>query len=118
MPFVNGTFVLAATAFTLVINRAKYDSLPADVRALIDETTGVEGARRVGGLYDAAEAEGREYIAKSGAEIIKPTAEEFVVFRDALKSTQEETLVGLEIKGLKARAFHARIRHLVGDVKA
>jgi TRAP-type C4-dicarboxylate transport system substrate-binding protein len=108
----------AGTAFTLVINRAKYDSLPADVRALIDETTGVEGARRVGGLYDDAEAAGREYLIKSGAEIIKPTPQEFLAFRDALKTTQDEMLAEREAKGMKARAFYARIRQLVGDTKA
>jgi TRAP-type C4-dicarboxylate transport system substrate-binding protein len=108
----------AATSFTLVMNKAKYESLPAELRALIDQTTGVEAGRRVGGLYDAAEAEGRDYIIKAGAEIIRPTPEAFVAFRDTLKATQESMLDGLEAKGLKARAFHARIRQMVGDVKA
>jgi TRAP-type transport system periplasmic protein len=107
-----------STAFTLVINRAKYDSLPAEVRDLIDETTGVEAGRRVGGLYDAAEAEGREYLVKSGAEIIRPTSAELAAFRDALKSTQEDMIAGLEAKGLKARDFHKRIRQLVEAAKA
>jgi hypothetical protein len=88
------------------------------VRALIDETTGVEGARRVGGLYDEAETAGREYLVKSGAEIIKPSAQEFVAFRDALKTTQDDMLAEREAKGIKARAFYARIRQLVGDAKA
>ena len=107
-----------ATAFTLVINRARYDALPADLRGLIDETTGIEAARRVGALYDTAETEGREYIVKSGAEIIRPTLEEFAAFRDALKPAQETMLAGLEAKGLKARDFHKRVRQLVEDVKA
>lgn len=108
----------AATAFTLVMNRAKYDSLPPELRNLIDETTGVEAARRVGGLYDTAEAAGREYLVKSGAEIVRPTPAEFGAFRDALKSTQETMLTGLEAKGLKARDFYNRARKLVGDAKA
>jgi TRAP-type transport system periplasmic protein len=108
----------AASAFTLVINRAKYDGLPADVRALIDESTGVEGARRVGALYDTAEAEGRDYFAKAGTEMIRPTVAELTVFNDALKSTQESMLDALEAKGMKARAFHGRVRQLVGDTKA
>jgi TRAP-type C4-dicarboxylate transport system substrate-binding protein len=108
----------AVSPFALVINRASYAALPADARALIDETTGVEAARRVGALYDAAEAEGREYLVKAGAEIIKPTLEEFAAFRDALKSSQDDMLAALEAKGMKARAFYARIRQLVGDTKA
>jgi TRAP-type C4-dicarboxylate transport system substrate-binding protein len=108
----------AASAFTLVINRARYDALPADIRALIDESTGVEGARRVGALYDAAEAEGRAYFVKAGTEIIRPTVAELTVFNDALKSTQDGMLAALEAKGMKARAFHARIRQLVGDTRA
>ena len=108
----------AGTAFTLVINKAKYNSLPADVRALIDETTGVEGARRVGALYDAAEAAGREYFAKGGTEFIRPTPEEFIAFNNPLKATQEQMLAEREAKGLKARELYARIRKLVGDAKA
>ncbi len=108
----------AGTAFTLVINKAKYNSLPADVRALIDETTGVEGARRVGALYDAAEAAGREYFAKGGTEFIRPTPEEFIAFNNPLKATQEQMLAEREAKSLKARELYARIRKLVGDAKA
>ena len=40
------------------------------------------------------------------------------MFNEALKSTQENMLTALEAKGMKARAFHARIRQLVGDAKA
>jgi TRAP-type C4-dicarboxylate transport system substrate-binding protein len=108
----------AATAFTLVMNKPKYDSLPADVRKLIDETTGGDAGRRVGALYDSAEAAGREYLIKSGAQIIKPTLDEFNVFSAALKPTQESMLGALEAKGLKAREFYAHVRRLVGGAKA
>ncbi len=56
--FVGGTLVLT-------MNAAKYDGLPADLRALIDETTGPAAVTAFGQRWDAADAHGRDYLAAS-----------------------------------------------------
>lgn len=107
-----------ATCFVLVMNQAKYDSLPADLRKMIDESTGVAAARELGGLYDTAEAGGRDYITKAGAKIIQPDAAAFKAFHDALTATQANMLKDVDGKGLPASAYYKRVRELVAGAKA
>jgi TRAP-type C4-dicarboxylate transport system substrate-binding protein len=106
-----------AVTFALVMNGKKYDSLPADLRKLIDDTTGVEGARRVGAKYDQAEAAGREYVLANKAEIIVPTAEEAMAFRKPVIPLVEETIKAVEDKGWPARQFFADFRKRVNVVQ-
>lgn len=110
----NVTELNSATAtFALVINQKRYDALPADLRALIDQNSGVETARRIGALYDKAEAEGREYVVKAGVKITVPTEEERKAFRDAAAPVVERTVAGLEAKNLPAKAVLQKLRAAV-----
>lgn len=103
----------AAATFALVINQKRYDSLPADLKALIDQTTGVAAARRVGAVYDQAEAAGREYVLKSGVKITVPTDAERKAFRDASAPVIERTVAALEGKSLPARAVLKKLQAAV-----
>ena len=57
---------VSSATFALVMNPAKYDSLPADLKALIDKTTGPAAAERFGKMWDEAEVEGKEIDARQG----------------------------------------------------
>ena len=52
------------------MNPAKYNSLPADLRALIDQTVGPQAAEKCGKLFDQAEIEGKQKFISKGIEII------------------------------------------------
>ncbi|WP_372656500.1 TRAP transporter substrate-binding protein [Hydrogenophaga sp.] len=106
-----------AATFGLVMNGKKYDALPADLRKLIDDTTGVEGARRVGALYDASEAAGRLYMLENKAELIEPTAEEAMAFRKPVMPLVDETIKATEDKGWAARPFYTELRTRVNAAK-
>src|SRR5262249_30301973 len=54
-------FMIGTLGF--VMNTARYDALPADLRAVIDETTGPAAAAALGRAWDAAEQHGRDYMA-------------------------------------------------------
>ena len=99
--------VLNATAatFGLVMNEQKYRSLPEDLRKLIDDTTGVAAARRVGKVYDDAEAAGRAYVAGAGVEIIDPTAAEAEAFRAPTLAISDKIFAGAGAKGAELKAF-------------
>ena len=106
-----------AVTFAVVMNAAKYDSLPADLRKLIDDSTGVDAARRVGATFDAAEAAGRKYMVDHKVEVISPTAEEQQVFKKPVKPLVGETIKAAEDKGLPARKFYDELRTRVNQVK-
>lgn len=107
----------AAGLFVILMNRAKYDSLAPDLRKLIDETTGIAAARRVGAAWDRAEAAGREYFLGKKAEIVVPDAAQHKAFRAAAKPVIDQTLADLEAKGMPAKAFFAALARQVQAAK-
>ena len=106
-----------AVTFALVMNEKKYESLPADLKKLIDDSTGVEEARRVGAKYDEAEAAGRKYLLDNKVEIIVPTAEEQQAYKTPVVPLVNETLEAATAKGLPAKKFYDDLRARVNDVK-
>ena len=106
-----------AVTFAVVMNEKKYDSLPADLKKIIDETTGVEEARRVGAKYDEAEAAGRKYLIENKVDIIVPSAEEQQAFKAPLQPIVKEVIDAVQAKGLPAQKFYDDLRSRVNQVK-
>lgn len=106
-----------AVTLGLAINEKKYESLPADLRKLIDDSMGVGAARRFGAKFDDAEAAGRRYFVDKKVEIIMPTAEEAQAFRTPLMPLVAQGVEAVQAKGLPARAFFDDLRARVNAVK-
>ena len=107
----------SAVTLGLAMNEKKYDALPADLRKLIDDSTGVEAARRFGAKFDEAEAAGRRYLVEKKVEIILPSVDETQGFRVPLKSVVEQTIEAGQAKGLPARIFFEDLRARVNAVR-
>jgi TRAP-type C4-dicarboxylate transport system substrate-binding protein len=67
---IPGTPTLYTTSFFLVMNQARYDGLPADVRKVIDDTTGMVFATEAGNVWDSAGAAVRKMVAEKGNTIL------------------------------------------------
>jgi len=103
----------SAGFFSLVANADMMKKLPKDLHKLVVDTTGPEGGRRVGGLYDAAETEGRKVFEKAGVEIISIDGAAAEPFKKLADVPTEEQAAALEAKGLKARALLDKARGMV-----
>lgn len=57
---------LYTSVFVLAMNKAKYEGMPADLRKILDEHTGMRMAEWVGKVWDDIEAPGRTKAAQSG----------------------------------------------------
>ncbi len=67
---------LATATFAFAMNPAKYNSLPADLKALIDKNTGPAAAEQFGREWEAAEKHGRDELIKQGVQMhVLPEAE-------------------------------------------
>jgi TRAP-type C4-dicarboxylate transport system substrate-binding protein len=89
----------------LVMNAARYDSLPADLRDILDASAGAKAAGRVGQLWDAAEQHGREYMLANNA-VMKPLPPaELDAVKARLAPLTEESIQALEKNGKPAKAF-------------
>lgn len=105
-----------AVTFALVINTKRYESLPADLQKLVYDSTGVDAARRVGALYDDAEAAGRKYLQDHKVTFVTPTAVEQQAFRAPLSPIVKDVIDQAQAKGLSAQAFYDELRMRVNKV--
>ncbi len=98
--------VMEPTFFTatlvLVMNKAKYDALAPDLRAIIDETTGPAAAEQLGQRWDLAQQHGREAMlaAKVGINTLPPA--EVEKLRAALQPLVREAAETLDKAGRPA----------------
>jgi TRAP-type transport system periplasmic protein len=109
--------VVAVNIFTTsqftIMNLDKYKSLPADLRAIIDELSGNWGAEFAGTAWDKAEEEGLEAIRKAGVQLHKISEAERAAWRAKTKVVEEEWVRTMEAKGLPAKQALADLRELI-----
>lgn len=103
---INGGVV----TFALVMNPDSYGKLPEDLRRLIDESTGLEGAKRVGTTSDQADQHGLEYMRKAGIEIVSLEAEDAKKYEAVAGKLTEDRVAELEKQGLPAREALSRLK--------
>lgn len=105
---------LSAAVFAVFMNKAKYESLPPDVRKVLDETTSPASGywRRVGEIWDRGEVAARKAVVDRKSEIYVLPREERRRWRDAVRALDEKWAAGLEAKGLPGKALLAEARAL------
>jgi len=89
------------TSFVFMMNQAKYDALPADVKKIVDEMSGEFAARMLGRGWDKVDRRGMAFMQAAGVSFTKADA----AFVNAVKARTgglEDTWVkAAEAKGLK-----------------
>ena len=99
---------MAAATFAMVMNPAKYNSLPADLRALIDKETGVNGAVSFGKAWQAQEKFALNLeTTKKGLQIIDLPEGEVAKLKALAKKQTEDSIAALDKQGKPAKAFMA-----------
>jgi len=102
------------TAFATFMNKKKYESLPADVRRILDETTSARAGywRKVGASWDAAEVPGRKAVLDRKNEIFVVSGDDRKKWRDAVRGLDDKWAAEMEKKGLPGRALLKETREL------
>lgn len=96
---------VSSATFAVVMNQAKYDALPADLKAIIDKTTGPAAARAFGTAWDKAELEGKRSMTEKGVTQTTLPDAEVAKFKAIVAPQVEAALKDAESKG-PARAFY------------
>ncbi|WP_372053819.1 TRAP transporter substrate-binding protein [Tistrella mobilis] len=99
--------------FIFAMNKAKYDGLPEDLKAVIDRNSGADFAREIGKAWLAAEDVGRKAYTDRGTTIAKLTPDELAAFRTALAPVEARWIEDAASKGIDAAALVARARERV-----
>jgi TRAP-type C4-dicarboxylate transport system substrate-binding protein len=104
------------TTFQISMNQGTYDSLPDDLKEVVDKNSGEEFAKEVGQVWRNSEEGGIKVALDDGNELITLTEEEMQAFRTALEPVvqrwiDEVTSKGLDGQGLVEAARAAIAKH-------
>jgi TRAP-type C4-dicarboxylate transport system substrate-binding protein len=99
--------------FIWAMNKAKYDALPDDLKAVIDANSGFHASALAGRAHDTGDTEGRDLMAADGNEIATLSESE----TDRIKVLGEEVIADwiaeMTGRGLDAAALVADVRAAV-----
>ncbi|TXT31514.1 MAG: dctP [Rhodocyclaceae bacterium] len=106
-----------ATVLTVLMNKAKYDGLPADLKAIVDKTTGEVMVGKFGAMFDDFAADTRKRIAAQGNKITTFSATQVAAMKQATASVEDEWAKQVGEKGLDGKKLIASARELTGTNK-
>ena len=98
-----------------VMNLKTYNSLPEDIRKIIDANTGILWALKSGELFDAAYLKALDYLNQTESAVYTPSPSEFQRWQQAWGPVKEESIAHLEAEGIDGRAIFDKIVRLSQD---
>jgi TRAP-type C4-dicarboxylate transport system substrate-binding protein len=99
--------------FVFAMNQAKYDSLPADLKRVIDNHSGAGLSRTIGRYWDEATAVGRKAAQDRGNQFIKISAAETDRWIQASATLHDEWVSDMDKKGLPGKQMLQDARDLI-----
>ena len=106
---------LGCTPFVLAMNKARYDGLPPDIRRLLDDSTGMALARRLGRIWQQDEDAGRELAKQRGHPVIPLPGKERARWRTATVPVVDAWVQKVDAMGHDGRALLAEARRLIAS---
>lgn len=110
---IGGDFAMYNTFFVFAMNKASYERMPADLRAIIDANSGREASAWAGGAMDRGDVIAREAIAARGNVIAELSEDVVAEIRAAGDRVIEEWIAEVTAAGLPGAEMVARARELV-----
>jgi TRAP-type C4-dicarboxylate transport system substrate-binding protein len=96
---------VSSATFAVVMNPAKYEALAADLKALIDKTTGPLAAEDFGKAWDEAEVHGKESLVAKGVQVTVLAADETSRMKKVVAPQIEAAISEVEKKAQPGRKF-------------
>jgi TRAP-type transport system periplasmic protein len=96
---------VSSATFGIVMNPAKYASLPDDLRALIDKTTGPEAAAKFGAMWDEAERDGKTAMLAKGTQVSTLAKDQLDEMKSIFRPQIDAAVAEVEAQGKPARKF-------------
>jgi len=98
---------VSSATFGVVMNPEKYESLPADLKSLIDKTTGPAAAETFGKMLDDAETAGKSSLIAKGVNVSVLANEELDQMKKLFAQQNDIAVELVDKKGQPGRAFFA-----------
>jgi TRAP-type C4-dicarboxylate transport system substrate-binding protein len=96
---------VSSATFAVVMNPAKYASLPDDLKALIDKTTGPAAAEAFGKMWDQAELAGKKSLLAKGVVVTTMAPAELAKMKQTFAPQVDAAIAEVEKQGKPGRKF-------------
>jgi TRAP-type C4-dicarboxylate transport system substrate-binding protein len=96
---------VSSLSMGLVMNTAKFNSLPDDLKALIEKTTGVPAAENFGKAFDQAELEGKQKLISKGVQVVVTPPDELAKMKKLFAPQVDAAIADVEKQGRPGRKF-------------
>lgn len=104
---------LYTSVFMIAMNKAKYESLPPDLKNIVDANSGLALSAWGGRIYDEARAPGRKAVEAQGNAINTIPAAELVRWREATDRIDDEWVADVGRKGHDGKRLLEAARGLI-----
>lgn len=108
-----GDQALYTTTFVLAMNKAKYDSLPDDLKKVIDDNSGQEFAAFAGSTQAGADGPSRQIAVDRGNNIIQINAEDTETWKKAAEPVYAQWVEEMKEKGIDGQKLIDEARALI-----
>jgi TRAP-type C4-dicarboxylate transport system substrate-binding protein len=104
---------MSNSIFVVAMNQAKYDSLPPDLKKVIDANSGLETSKMIGKAFDATTAPGRKLAADAGGVFDTLSPAEYDRWRKATESVDKEWIGDVTAKGANGQSLYDDAKALI-----
>ncbi len=106
---------MSNTIFVVAMNEAKYNSLPADLKKVIDANSGAEASAWAGKVWDSTIAPGRKSATDRGNTVNVLSAEEYQRWVKATDIVTQDWLKDVAAKGIDSKQLLETAKALLGQ---
>ncbi len=110
-----GSRGLYTSFFVFAMNKAKYESLPDDLKAVIDANSGLETSKWVGRVMDEGDAPGIAIAKKSGNKMITLDEAEVARWKKVAAPLVDKWIEEMNAKGYDGAAMVADAKALIAE---
>lgn len=104
---------LYSAVFVFAMNQAKYDSLPPDLKKVIDANSGAALAQQIGKIWDGSQAAGRKAAQEHGNTFYMVPAAELDNWQKAAAPLYDDWTSDMDKRGHNGKAMLAEARELL-----
>ena len=101
------------TPMAVLMNKAKYNSLPPDLKAVIDKNSGAVMSETIGKVWDVGNEDGRKKAAARGNKILTIKADDYAAIKKATSGVEADWIKQASGKGLDGKKL-AAAAHEIG----
>ncbi len=110
---IGGDRGIYTAMFLFAMNKNKYESLPDDLKQVIDNNSGLALAKQIGAVWDNADVPGREAAKKRGNQFNTIEGQELERFKQASRPVIDNWIKAMNDKGLDGNAMYEDAKSLV-----